>query len=132
HWKWCCWEADARGYVRLCWKFLTRVVPRELWRDLIGALCGHAPPGSDRCYPTVIESDLTAAQGEKCTGYRLAEGYRKVRRVVCTAEALNRKIRRVYGAQDRNLSPLHRWLRDKFDLLDYDFERARSIIAGLR
>ncbi|HEV3383921.1 MAG TPA: hypothetical protein VG097_03855 [Gemmata sp.] len=67
----------------------------------------------------------------KSRGYRLARDYRRVRRIICTDEKLNRKIRVLSLRQDAKLLPVHYWLKSHFVRLHFDGERAASIIATL-
>jgi hypothetical protein len=134
HWKWVCWRADRDGFVRLKYDYLTRVIPKEHWVKLVhGCLTGfdRLPGSASRTYPAVIEID-GCEQGVKCRGYRLAPGYRRVRRVACTDDALSRRIREVYArAEGLPLLPVHRWLRDHLGRLDFDFRKALAVIATM-
>jgi hypothetical protein len=122
HWKRCCWKANAEGFVQLKSRYLTRVIPAKVWPVIWRTLVEHG----------VIELDRETAVGKKCRGYRVTDGYRQTRRVVCTDDVLSRKIQRVYAEEHLPLLPVHRWLRSKFDDLEFDWERARPIIATLK
>jgi hypothetical protein len=122
----CCWQSDAAGFVWLKYEYLTRFIPRAVWDEVRARLThDRAPRGP------VIEWDRRFVIGEKCFGYRLAVGYRTVRRTVCTDPALNRKFWRHQAEADAALLPVHRWLRGKLDLLEFDAARARRIVATL-
>jgi hypothetical protein len=136
HWKWCCWQGDDEGFVRLNHRLLIRIIPRELWHDIAsGYLNGfYSLPGCrrrERCYPKVIETSPPHA-GVKSTGYRLLEPYRRTHRVVCTDTKLNRKIQRIYGSDDRALLPVHRWLKGTLELVQFDMGKAAPLIATMR
>jgi hypothetical protein len=122
HWRSICWQADENNFVRLKHDYLVKVIPKVILPDVRDALVGAG----------VVEWDDDYAIGKKCMGYRLAPGYRRTRRVVCTNEVLTRRIRRVNSKRERALTPTHRWLWGKLGRLAFDMDRAVSIIATLR
>jgi hypothetical protein len=119
HFKAATWRADAHGYVRLKQRYLIRVVPqrvlREVWRWL-----------EQR---GIVECDNRTAAGKKCTGYRLTEAYKQTHRVVCLDPALNTKIK---ARAERDLLPVHRELRACLDAVRFDLDRALAIIATMK
>jgi hypothetical protein len=135
HWRWCCWRADAKGYVRLKYAYLVKVIPRKVWRELRAYLEGlkripdSDPPG--KYYPKVIDCPGREQEGT-CYGYRLTPDYRKTHRIVCTDNTLNRRIQKLYAREAGNPAPVHGWLRGKFDFLDFDLGEARLIIDKLK
>jgi hypothetical protein len=122
HWRWCCWKANAKGFVQLKYDYLIRFIPLPYWKQIRNTLMDHE----------IIESDLTSAQGEKCKGYRLCVEYRNTRRVLCTNAALNRKIGPLGDSAGRPLLPVHRWLEGKLGVLVFVMARALPIIAGMK
>jgi hypothetical protein len=126
HWRGACGpRADDGGYVHLVWDYLTTFVPRHVWPVIRDWLTDPDRPGGP-----VLLWDRRFAPGEKSYGYALAEPYRKVRRVVCRDERLNRKIRQYQAAQDRSLLPVHHWLRENLDLLYFEAGLSRAIVAA--
>lgn len=126
HWRYVNWRADEAGFVHLMWKYVTRVIPRDWWPTIRRRLTDDEREGGP-----VVEWDYRAARG-KAFGFRLAPGYRKVRRVVCTNDGLNRRIRNLTAERDRTLLPVHRWLVCHLDRLDFDLDRALSVVSTLR
>lgn len=120
HWKWCCWQPDESRYIRLKASYILRIIPQEVWPPLRDQLWGSG----------VIQRNPFWRPGARCQGYRLAPEYRKVRRIVCKDELLNRRIQHVYS-RDNQLLPVHRWLESRFDMLDFDDQRAEEIIGGI-
>lgn len=121
HWKWICWRADKDGYVFLKTKYLCRVIPRTMWVSLRHTLSELG----------VIETDGKIRFGSpqaKCRGFRLASNYRQAKRIECTDTAIIRKIRKL--KQQAHL-PVHRWLESKLELIDFDKEKAESIISTM-
>jgi len=134
HWKFCCKKADDKKFVRLCWRYLTKVVPSKILREIVhGFLPGfyRLPGDTEKRYPKVIETD-GAEQGIRCRGYRLAPGYWDTHRIECKDDAVNRRIRRLNAKEETDLLPVHDWLRSNLDRLQFDMGRARSIIATMK
>lgn len=121
-WRQITWRANAEGYSQLHYDLITKVIPRNEYKAVRQLLLGHG----------IIECDRKADIGRKSFGYRLTETYREdIRKEVCTDEKFNRKIARVYSRAERDLQPVHRWLRGKFPMLMFDEARAKDIIDGL-
>jgi hypothetical protein len=80
----------------------------------------------------VIECDEAAVSGQKALGYRLMPDYRETHRLVCEDEALNSRIWSVQAKDERTWLPIHRWLRGKLDLLEFDMQKASAVIATLQ
>lgn len=126
HWKWITWRADANGFIRLKWEYLTRVLPRPIWPELRTQLVALG----------VIEVDghfhfRAGGDHPKCMGYRLMPDYRKTKRILCTDESLARKIRAVYASDSAVHLPVQRWLNEKLDLLQFDMDMAQTIVAKM-
>jgi hypothetical protein len=119
HWRWICWRADSRGFVRLKHDYITRVVPPEIWPSLRDTLEAAG----------VIDVDRRYRPGAQCYGYRLQGAYCQARRIVCTNDTINVHIAALY-ARDRP-RPVHDWLAEKLDYLDFDLPRAERIIATM-
>ena len=118
HWKWICKRADDDGFVSLKTEYLRRLIGQ---RELPTVRQQLADAG-------VIDWDRTYQEGVRCMGYRLCPEYRKVRSIWCDDRQLTRRIRRLHARDESLLLPVHRWLRERLLLLDFDFDRARSII----
>lgn len=123
HWRWCSRRGDEAGFVRLSWKLLTRVIPREMWTEIRRKLTFY------EAYPTVVERRASGLG--RCRGYRLAEEFRETRRIVCTDARINRRVAKVYSTEPQQ-QPVHRWLKAKLDLVRFDMELADSILHTLR
>ena len=121
HWKWVCHRADSEGFVRLKYDYITRIIPRGLWRTMAYRLQEAG----------VIEWDLSSEWGRHSHGFRLAPGYRRVQRVCCSDRVLSCKIRRVYDRTDVPLQPVHRWLESKLPRLKIDQARAHTLISKM-
>jgi hypothetical protein len=122
HWKWLCWQADeGTGFVRLKHDYLTKIIPRACWLGIRDRLVELG----------VIEWDHSYRPNTKAYGFKLATGYRKTRRVVCADDSLNRKVQKVYSQDRIPLLPVHEWLKEKLDLLDFDMPLAYSIIRTM-
>jgi hypothetical protein len=120
HWKYVCWRADEDGYVRLLSNLITRVL-RNDWTEVREQLVAAG----------IVEWDQTTARG-KAYGYRLAESYRKTHRIFCTDDGLNARIEAAYAREEKSRLPIHRWLQAKLDWLDFDLDRALSLVATMR
>lgn len=122
HWRSCCWRANEEHFVPLLYRYLERVVPRPVLKSVRQTLADRA----------VVECDGVALRGRKAFGYRLTPPYRRTHRLVCTDDRLNRRIWAVYGAEEGGLLPVHRWLKGKLDVLEFDMDRAGEIIGRMR
>ncbi len=122
HWKWLCWQADERGFIRLKQEYITRIILPEVWPEIRDRLWGKG----------VIHWDSTWTPGKRSQGYRLAPEFRKTRRIPCTSASLARRIQRVYAAESVPLVPVHRWLEGKLNLLRIDVERAHGVISTMK
>jgi len=120
HWKWICWKGDENGNIRLKQSYITKVIPPEIWKIILDVMVGKA----------IIHHSNFWIPGINSQGYCLAPNYRKARRVNCTNDIFNRKIHRVYS-KDNNLQPIHKWLEENLNLLEFDFDRATRIISTL-
>ncbi len=118
HWKWLCWQADAKGWIHLKRYYLTRVIPPEIWPAIRDRLVGKG----------VIDFDRFWTPGKESQGYKLAPEYRQTKRIACKNEALARRIWAVYASESVPLIPVHRWLADKLDLIEFDTASACKII----
>jgi len=121
HWRWLCWQADAKGWVRLKQEYIVRVIPAEIWPAIRDRLVGRG----------VIEHNTTWVPKIRSQGYRLAPEYRAAKRIECTDEALARRIREVYADERGANLPVHRWLAENLERLDFDLGRAEKIIDTL-
>jgi hypothetical protein len=121
NWRRITYRANADGYSHLLYEYLERYLTRGELREVREALMQRG----------VVECDKVAVIGRKAYGYRTTPDYRKTHRVVCTDDALNRRIWKAQAEEDRALLPVHRWLRGKLGLLCFDMDRARAIIATL-
>jgi hypothetical protein len=122
YWRRLCWHGDEAGFVTLTWKYLTRVIPRDLWKPIRLKLAAWG----------IIKTDRSAFPGEKAWGYQLTENYRRVRRLTCTNPALVRRIQRIRLKETESWGPVERWLESKLSLLQWDSRRAERIIRSLR
>ncbi|MBA4192360.1 MAG: hypothetical protein C0467_30695 [Planctomycetaceae bacterium] len=125
HWRYVCWRANAAGFVQLRWDYLTRIMPRQVWFRVWRVLLDDRRDGG-----AVIERDNCYAPGEKALGYRLAPGFRRVHRVLCSDDRLNRKIRKLYDGKPNRL-PVHDHLQENLNRIEFNAERASEIIATL-
>jgi hypothetical protein len=124
HWRWCCWQADANGYVHLCDSLLRKYVPKKRLPTIKKKLSRAG----------VIECDCAARWGDakgKAYGYRLKGRFRKTYRVPCDNDRLAAKIMRSQREQRDRLTPTCRWLRDNLDRLHFDAGEAARIIDGM-
>jgi hypothetical protein len=121
HWRWCCWQADANGWIRLKQEYITRVIPPDVWPALRDRLIGRR----------IVQHKDLWTPGKCCMGYRVAPEYRKTKRIECTDPELAERIRQVYASESVPLLPVHRWLLDKLEHLDFDLERAERIISTM-
>jgi hypothetical protein len=120
-WKSVKWRCDDDGYVRLSYRLLERIIPREILPDLIRTLVRAG----------VIVRDGKAQKGVRSMGYQWKDPSWKSTRVSCPDEKLNKTIQAVYAEEDKEHYEVHHWLRGKIDLLDIDPDRAGEIIATL-
>jgi hypothetical protein len=130
HWRTICWRADEEGYVHLQHDYLVKVIPSRALQEIRYRLTNNEGKDGDSVEPVVLW-DRTAIWGKKAFGFKLSPAYRSVRRMVCTNPELNKKIEKLASEESKALLPVHRWLREKLDLLDYDTQKAHSIIATL-
>ncbi|HEY1603670.1 MAG TPA: hypothetical protein VGG64_28975 [Pirellulales bacterium] len=121
HWKWISWQADNRGYIRLKYDYLTKVIPVSVYKTLRNALIDSG----------VVQCDKQAQQGHKSYGFRLAPGYRHTRRVRCRDESVDHAIRVAYGTATVSLLPVHEWLKRRLAVLTFDMPLAESIVATM-
>jgi hypothetical protein len=121
HWKWLCWRGDDDGYVRLKTAYLRRL----LGQDALTAVRQSLVNGQ------VIDWDQTYQEGVRCMRYRLRPEYRETRLIHCDDERLTRRISRLRNEDEVRLLPVHRWLRERLLMLDFDIDRARSMIDGM-
>lgn len=121
HWRCCCSQADAAGFVRLKREYLTRVIPKAAWPGIRDRLIAKG----------VIQADLFYVEGSQSYGFRLAPVCRLTRRVVCQNDDLNRKIRAAHGDEFVPLLSIHRQLKSQFTKLAVDESLAFSINARL-
>jgi hypothetical protein len=117
HWGNACWRADEFGYVRLKHQYLNRVIPDGMIRPIRKRLEADG----------VIDVD-PELRPSRCFGHRLTDRYHQTSRVVCTDLKVNRRIWRVMRRDDLDLLPVHRHLKAKMDLVQFDLDRARLII----
>ena len=122
HWKWCCWQAEADGFIRLKQEYILRVIPQEIFHPIRRRLVGRG----------IVEFDATWVPDTRCQGYRLADAYRKTKRIVCRNKELAERIQKLYTAERGPCLPVHRWLESKLDLLTFDWERAQEVIAKMQ
>ena len=122
HWKWICWRADKNNFIYLKYDYLIRIVPRTVWREVKETLVKAR----------IVETDKTVIAGEKCLGFRVTPKYWKTRKIECQDSRLNKRIRIVFGQDEKRSLPVHRWLKDKLDLVEFDMELAEKIILTLR
>lgn len=121
HWKWICWRADDDGFVRLKSDYLRRVISRSSLSEIRTVLADAG----------IIDWDRFYIQGCRSMRYRLREPYQRTRVMDCTDSKLCRKIRKLQRATEQELLPVHRWLRGRLTLLEFDIQRAESIISGM-
>lgn len=121
HWKWLCWQADGRGWIRLKTRYITRVIPRDVWPNLCETLVGQA----------VIYQSGFFVPGVCSRKYQIAPDHRCTRRLGCSNPVLAARIRSVYDERN-HLQPVHRWLRDKLGLITLDCTKAESVLQSLR
>src|SRR5262249_46389358 len=114
-------------FVRIKYEYATKVIPKKLWRDFIYGML----MGDKTCYPAVIECDLRSVSGSKCFGYRLTPEYPKVRRIVCTHDAINHRITSIQREEERPLIPIHRWLAGWLNHLRLDGKAAKRLVAKM-
>lgn len=122
HWRSCTWRHNEQMFCQLKWEYLTKIIPRSIWRDLYNTLDSKA----------IIETDLIVSAGEKCRGYKLSEKYRQTHRIICTDTKFCRKIWKLEDRNNKNKIAIHHWLQNKFDSLKFDLEKAEPIIQSLK
>ena len=80
----------------------------------------------------VIEVNHSYQAGSRSKGYRLKPKYVKSRKVSCRTEFLSRKILARRRDRERQLLPVHKWLRSKFDVLSFDLKCAAKIMPTMK
>ncbi len=103
HWKDLCYKANGQDFIQLKWSYITKVIPRNQFRDILNLLTDTG----------VIEEDYTSVAGVKCRGYRLTEDYKTSRRTVCYNPVVNRRIQRLYRNNQAFCTINHRFLEGK-------------------
>ena len=121
HWKWLCWRGDDDGYVPLKTAYLRRFMGQDALTAVRQSLHnGH-----------VIDWDQTYQEGVRCMGYRIRPEFRETHMIHCDDRRLTRRIQRLQAEDEVKLLPVHRWLRERLLMLDFDIDRARSMIDGM-
>jgi hypothetical protein len=102
--------------------YLRRIIPRNLLKPIRDRLRDMG----------VVRQDLKIAPGVKSMGYQLTGEYRNTREILCTDPKLCRKIHRVYEEDNRAVLRVHRWLREKPSMVQFDLEKAYWLIRTMR
>jgi hypothetical protein len=119
HRKWMSWRGDRRGTVPLKHAYLRKTIP-----DIAHVRRELARSG-------VMQIDEGFVPGKKSMGYRVQPEFRSTRMAEYSDAALCRRAAKLRSAVEKELLPVHRWLRGKLRLLDFDLERALAIIAEI-
>jgi len=126
HWQWQCYRNLDMGYVPLKREILQKFIPWRMFDTVRKYLTGTLDHS-----PQVIEWEPTYSVGSKCMGYGLAPNYRRMRRIVCRDAKLSHKINQHRKEQEQTWLPVHHWLWDRLEAVEFDAKRARKIIGTL-
>ena len=79
----------------------------------------------------IIELRRSYRAGHYSMAYRLNPAYWESKSVECQSMRLSNKIRAYHARQERRLLPVHRHLRAKLRLLEFDLEQAEQLISDM-
>ena len=120
-WKWVIWKADARGYSRLSFEYLRKIVPERRLSRILRRLEALG----------VIDVDARFLAGQQSKGFKLLPDYWQTQRQLCEHPGILAAVNRAYqneGAAARlQLNAAYPLLNQ----LDIDLDQAHRIIATL-
>jgi hypothetical protein len=121
-WKQGTWRFNDEGYSQLKTRYLNKVILPSIWSQVRSLLTESG----------VVEEDDSVIPGKKCRGYRLTPDYWEGRTVVCTDNEINAAVHRAYCLEDRELQPVHRWLKGNLALVQIDQKKALEIVSKIK
>src|SRR5262249_19043323 len=109
-WRRITWRSNSEGFSQLVYRLLEKVIDRGVLRRIKQTL-------KDR---GAIECDGKVAPG-KALGYRITRDFSQdIHPQTCTDEKLNTRIARTYAREERDLLPVHFWLKHQLSKLVFD------------
>jgi hypothetical protein len=115
-------RADGKGFSRLLYEIMERIIPRPVLKETRKALVLHK----------VIAIDETFVIGKMAFGYKLLPPFDEdVQPWTCTDEALNEAIARDRARAEALLNAVQKWLRGNLARAEFCLETAREIIPTL-
>jgi hypothetical protein len=117
--RWISWRGDRSGMVTIKHDYMRKTIP-----DFVGVRDKLASS-------SVIEVDPKFVPGTKSMGYALRPDFRRTRIVEYTDAGLRRRVRKAQHENEGLLLPVHRWLRSRLSLLQFDLPRALAIIESV-
>jgi hypothetical protein len=132
HWRTCCYHRDPEHFVRLVSHYIRKVIGRREWSaDRHGKRYAQTIRGILLQHGVIEQEDHAIGAEHRARGYRLAPGFRQVRRLVCPDDAINRRIAQLAQDDDKGQLAIHRQLDDWQRRLQVDRQAADAILPAI-